>query len=110
MGFKDCPYFRIKGKDCKSKLHNSYKQLELKRVIVITETFKVCTLLIGKYHSLQIKIVDFNFEMYREIIIVFALQRCVNSGQKLSERLGKLIFSLFLEFSRCFFTDCSSFL
>ena len=76
MGFKDCPYFRIKGKHCKCKLHNLYTtttRLELKQVIVITETYKVCTLLIGKYPTLQIEKVDFNFEMCREIIIAFAL-------------------------------------
>ena len=42
-------------------------------MLVITETYKVCTLLLGKYHTLQIEIVDFNFEMCREIIIAFAL-------------------------------------
>ena len=42
-------------------------------MIVITETSKVCTLLLGKYHTLQIEIVDFNFEMRREVIIAFAL-------------------------------------
>ena len=65
-------------------------------MIVITETSKVCTLLLGKYHTLQIEKVDFNFEMCWEIIMAFALE-----GTKMSTvdrgwvRLEKTIFSLF---------------
>ena len=59
-------------------------------MIVIAETLKVCTLLQGVYHILQIEIVDCNFEMFREIIIAFARalalgeQSGINSGQRLS--------------------------